>query len=172
MCEELVKPFEVQYRLLRNRRLDCMNTQVAGPQLLADRVGALTEVDGLKREVASLQSRLAKLNEASLGIAGSLEIDTVLQAVIDASRLLTDARYGAILTFDESGEIESFITSGIGSEERERMTDAPQGLGILGYLNELEGPLRLAEIAGHPRSIGFPKNHPPMKSFLGIPHAS
>ena len=146
-----------------------MNTQVAGPQVLEDRAGVLTEVDRLKREVESLQERLAKLNEASLGIAGSLEIDTVLQAVIDASRLLTDARYGAILTFDESGEIERFITSGISSEERERMTDTPQGLGIFGYLNEIEGPLRLPDIASHPKSIGFPKNHPPMKSFLGIP---
>ncbi len=146
-----------------------MNTQVARPQLLEDRAGALTEVNRLKREVESLQGRLAKLNEASLGIAGSLEIDTVLQAVIDASRLLTDARYGAILTFDESGEIEKFITSGISSEERERMTDAPQGLGIFGYLNEIEGPLRLADIGNHPKSIGFPKNHPPMRSFLGIP---
>ena len=146
-----------------------MNTQVAGPQLLEDRAGALAEVDRLRREVESLRGRLAKLNEASLGIAGSLEIDTVLQAVIDASRLLTGARYGAILTFDESGEIESFITSGISLEEQERMTDVPQGLGILGYLNEIEGPLRLADIASHPRSVGFPKNHPPMKSFLGVP---
>ena len=42
-------------------------------------------------------------------------------------------------------------------------------MGILGYLNELKGPLRLADIAGYPKSIGFPKNHLPMKSFLGIP---
>ena len=135
---------------------------------MRSRVNALAEVDGLKREVRSLRDRLAKLNEASLGIAGSLEIDVVLQAVIDASRLLTGARYGAILTFDDSMEIESFITSGISSEERRRMSYMPRGLGILGYLNETEGPLRLASISNHPRSVGFPENHPPMKSFLGI----
>ena len=49
------------------------------------------------------------------------------------------------------------------------MVEMPQGLGILGYLNEVEGPLRLTDISRHPRSVGFPKNHPPMKSFLGIP---
>ena len=135
---------------------------------MRSRADALAEVDRLRREVASLRGRLAKLNEASLGIAGSLEIDVVLQAVIDASRLLTGARYGAILTFDDSMEIESFITSGISSEERRPMTELPRGLGILGYLNEIEGPLRLTDIAGHTRSVGFPENHPPMKSFLGI----
>ena len=132
------------------------------------RADALAEVESLRREVESLRGRLAKLSEASLGIAGSLEIDVVLQAVIDASRLLTGARYGAILTFDDSREVESFVTSGISSEERRRMGSMPRGLGILGYLNETEGPLRLTSISSHPRSVGFPENHPPMKSFLGI----
>ena len=138
---------------------------------LQDSAPALAEVDRLKREVESLRDRLAKLNEASLGIAGSLEIDTVLQAVIDASRLLTGARYGAILTFDDSGEIESFITSGISPEER-RMVDMPRGLGILGYMNELEGPL---EARGHlqPPQIDRLSQEPPAHQELsGDSHAS
>ena len=45
----------------------------------------------------------------------------------------------------------------------------PKGLGLLKYLNEIEGPLRLADIASHPRSVGFPEGHPPMKTFLGTP---
>ena len=45
----------------------------------------------------------------------------------------------------------------------------PKGLGLLQYLNEIEGPLRLAEIASHPSSVGFPKDHPPMTTFLGAP---
>ena len=43
----------------------------------------------------------------------------------------------------------------------------PKGLGLLGHLNEIEGPLRLADIAGHPNSVGFPEGHPPMKTFPG-----
>ena len=145
-----------------------MKAHMTKPRTARGRSSALTEVDRLKREAESLRSRLAKLNEASLGIAGSLEIDKVLQAIIDASRLLTGARYGAILTFDDSGGLEHFFVSGITPEQRRRMDYTPQGLGILGYLSEVEGPLRLSEIAAHPRSIGFPENHPPMKSFLGI----
>ena len=45
----------------------------------------------------------------------------------------------------------------------------PKGLGLLGYLSEIEGPLRVAEIASHPSSVGFPEGHPPMKTFLGAP---
>ena len=30
-------------------------------------------------------------------------------------------------------------------------------------------PLRLHDIAEDPRSVGFPANHPPMRSFLGAP---
>ena len=151
-----------------DRRLDRMTTRRAWTQVLRSRADTPTEVDRLRREVESLRGRLAKLNEASLGIAGSLDIDVVLQAVIDASRLLTGARYGAILTLDESREIESFITSGVSPEERRRMRHMPRGLGILGYMNETEGPLRLTDISSHARSVGFPENHPPMKSFLGI----
>ena len=67
------------------------------------------------------------------------------------------------------GGIETLITSGITPEERPRFGDLPKGLGLLQYLNEIEGPLRLADIAGHPRSVGFPEGHPPMKTFLGTP---
>ena len=149
--------------------LDPMTTQVAGKQVSPLSAAIDTEVVRLRREVDSLRNRLARLDVASLGISGSLEIDVVLQSIIEASRLLTGARYGAILTFDAAGEIDNMITSGITEEEQRKIEGIPLGLGILGYLNEIEEPLRLSDVASHPRSVGFPKNHPPMKSFLGIP---
>ena len=145
-----------------------MTTPGPGTPVLSSPGTDLGEVDRLKREVESLRSRLARLDVASLGIAGSLDIDVVLQSIIEASRLLTGARYGVILTFDDSGEIENFITSGIGEEEQP-IDGTPLGLGILGYLNEIDGPLRLSDISDHPKSVGTPDNHPPMTSFLGIP---
>ena len=113
--------------------------------------------------------RLSKLSAASLRINESLDFDTVLQRIIDSARSLTNARYGALIAFDQSGGIENLITSGITPEERPRFRDLPKGLGLLQYLNEIEEPLRLADIASHPRSVGFPKDHPPMKTFLGTP---
>ena len=127
------------------------------------------ETDDLLQEIESLRTRLSKLSEASRRVSENLDLNIVLQEVIDSACSLTDARYGALLTFDESGGIGNFITSGITPEERRQLGDSPKGLGLLGYLNEIEGSLRVTDIAGHARSVGFPKNHPPMKTFLGTP---
>ena len=123
----------------------------------------------LRRENEALRDRLSRLSNASIRMAESLDHDSVLQGVIDGARLLTDARYGTLVAFDASGGIETLITSGITPEERGRMGRLPKGLGLLQHLNEIDGPLRLADIASHSRSVGFPRGHPPMKTFLGTP---
>ena len=116
-----------------------------------------------------LRNRLSRLSEASLRISESLDLDTILQGVIDGARSLTGARYGALLVLDDAGCMQDLITSGMTPKEQRRIGALPKGLGLLGYLNEIEGPLRLAEIASHPSSVGFPEGHPPMKTFLGAP---
>ena len=146
-----------------------MNLDTAESQVLRRPGVALEEADSLRRENEALRERLSGLSEASLRISRSLDVDTVLQGVIDGACSLTRARYGALVAFDDSGDIETLITSGVTPEERPRFGDLPKGLGLLQYLNEIEGPLRLADIAGHPRSVGFPEGHPPMKTFLGTP---
>src|SRR6058998_2173595 len=45
----------------------------------------------------------------------------------------------------------------------------PEGEGLLGELITYPTPLRLTNIADHSASVGFPANHPPMRSFLGVP---
>ena len=146
-----------------------MQPRIEEPQVLRRPGVTLEEADSLRRENEALRDRLSGLSEASLRISRSLDLDTVLQGVIDGACSLTRARYGALVAFDDSGSIETLITSGITPEERGRLVDLPKGLGLLQYLNEIEGPLRLADIAGHPRSVGFPEGHPPMKTFLGTP---
>ena len=146
-----------------------MQRRIEEPQVLRRSGITLEEADSLRRENEALRDRLSGLSEASLRITENLDHDTVLQGVIDEARLLTRARYGALVAFDDSGGIETLITSGITPEERPRFGDLPKGLGILQYLNEIEGPLRLADISSHPRSVGFPEGHPPMKTFLGTP---
>ena len=130
---------------------------------------SLEEADRLRREIDALRNRLTRMREASLRINESLNLPTVLQEVIDSACSLTGARYGALVAVADSGEIETLITSGITPEDRPRFGELPEGLGLLQYLNEIEEPLRLADIASHPRSVSFPKGHPPMKTFLGTP---
>jgi len=121
------------------------------------------------REVDRLRSRLAVMSEVSRRITQSWDLNTVLQEVVDGARSLTDARYGAVGVLDDSGRIREFITSGITPEQRRLLGEPPKGLGVLGYLNEVQEPVRLTDLAQHSHSVGFPENHPPMKTFLGVP---
>ena len=127
------------------------------------------ELANLRKENEYLRGRLSHFSALSLKIASSLDLETVLQEVVDSACDLTGARYGAIGVFDEQGHVQAFLTHGITAEERERLGDLPKGLGLLGVLQRDQRPLRLADLARHPRSVGFPPHHPPMRSFLGVP---
>ena len=133
------------------------------------RGGSLKRDGSEAREIDRLRARVATMSEVSRRITESWELDTVLQEVVDGARSLTDAGYGAVGVFDDSGRVREFITSGITPAQRRLLGSLPKGLGILGYLNEIQEPLRLADLTRHARSVGFPENHPPMKTFLGAP---
>ena len=113
--------------------------------------------------------RSGDLLEACLQVSESLETEIVLQRVIDNARWLTRARYAVLLAYSESGQVEGIFISGDTAGEFHGVQTAPQGKGLLGYLNEVQGPLRIADISSHPRSVGLPDGHPPMRTFLGMP---
>jgi signal transduction histidine kinase len=110
------------------------------------------------------------LIEAGMVLASELSLDAVLQRIVELAVEISDARYGAlgVLTPDRR-TIEEFITVGVTPEERAAIGDPPVGHGVLGLLIEETGPLRIPDIGADPRSVGFPPNHPPMRSFLGAP---
>jgi signal transduction histidine kinase len=112
---------------------------------------------------------LHALDRATRAIAGELDIDRVLQLIVDSVRDLVEARYAALGTFDARGRIERFITSGISDEVRRRIGPLPQGHGLLGTIIRDGVTLRVPDIAAHPDSHGFPPEHPPMRSLLGVP---
>ena len=115
----------------------------------------------------ALAERLFRLSDASLRVTGTLETDNVLQEVVDSACELTEARYGVLALFDQSGGVQETVTSGLDSQQLSRMMTPPAGEGLLGYLNEQQGALRVADISKHFRSVGFPENHPLMRTFLG-----
>jgi two-component system, NarL family, sensor histidine kinase DevS len=115
-------------------------------------------------------SRLEALVEAGIAIASGLELDVVLGRLVELACGLTDARYGAIGVLDETGNrLARFITTGVDDPTRAAIGPEPTGRGILGVLISDARPLRLDRISNDPRSVGFPANHPPMSSFLGVP---
>jgi signal transduction histidine kinase len=110
------------------------------------------------------------LIEAGMILASELSLGAVLQRIVELAVDVTRARYGALGVLTPDGKrIEEFITVGVTPEERAAIGDPPTGHGILGLLIREPHPLRLHEIAADPRSVGFPPNHPPMGSLLGLP---
>ena len=123
----------------------------------------------LYRRDAEQAARLRALNVAGISLTSDLDTTTVLQRVVDQAREVADAKYAALGVFDEHGDLEQFITSGMTAEERARIGPLPKGRGILGVLQQDQRTLRLSRMRDHPKSVGFPANHPPMSSFLGTP---
>jgi signal transduction histidine kinase len=114
--------------------------------------------------------RLRILVDAGIALTSELSLDALLQRIVQTAAELTGARYAALGVIDRSGQaLERFLTTGIDEETYAAIGDLPRGRGILGVLIRDAQPLRLEEIARDPRSVGFPANHPPMTSFLGVP---
>jgi signal transduction histidine kinase len=115
-------------------------------------------------------AKLRRVLEATLLVEADLELPVLLRHVIDEALSMTNARYGAIgvLNQDRSALAE-FITVGLTPEQEQEIGARPTGRGVLGLLITDPKPLRVSQIGTHPDSFGFPPNHPPMSSFLGVP---
>ncbi len=133
-------------------------------------LGAMFSVIGRMHRRLERQNReLLALHNAALDVYRELALETVLQKVVDQARQLVGARYGALSVMNEQNRIESFITSGIDAAQRAGIGAPPQGRGLLGVALHEGQRLRTSDIAGDPRSVGFPANHPPMRSLVAVP---
>jgi signal transduction histidine kinase len=126
---------------------------------LLDRVG----------DVLSSQERLRSLLDAVVDLSTDLDLQRVLRRITVAACDLAGARYGALGVLGQGDRLAEFITHGINDDERNRIGPPPRGHGVLGLLIAEPHPIRLPHIGDHPGSYGFPPNHPPMDSFLGVP---
>jgi signal transduction histidine kinase len=116
------------------------------------------------------QERLRAVLDAAIAVSSELSLDAVLQRIVESAASLTGARYAALGVIDPSRqELERFVVTGIDDAAKEAIGDLPRGRGILGVLIRDATPLRLDDLSTDPRSVGFPPNHPPMRTFLGVP---
>ncbi len=124
-----------------------------------------------KDALLSLQDRLRGLLEAVVGFAGDLDLDSVLRRIVRVACELADARYGAlgVLGAGRDRRLREFITYGLTPDQHAAIGDLPRGHGILGLIIDSPEPLRLTTLGDHAQSYGFPPNHPPMTTFLGVP---
>ena len=126
-------------------------------------------IDNPAGSPSRLPPALDALDAAVRGISSVLDVEQVLQLIVDRVRELVTAQYAALGIVDESDQITQFITSGITADERRAIGDLPHGHGLLGLIIRENRSYRIPTIAAHPESYGFPPNHPPMTSFLGVP---
>jgi signal transduction histidine kinase len=115
-----------------------------------------------------------RILEAVVAISSDLELGAVLRRIVSAACDLAGAQYGALGVLSAQSPVEEihlieFITEGIDPKTIKRIGNYPHGRGILGLLIREPRPLRLHDLHAHPQSVGFPANHPPMRSFLGVP---
>ncbi len=116
-----------------------------------------------------IEARLVALHNASLELVSNLSLDTVLRSIITLACQQAGARYGALGVLNESGKLEEFLPVGMTQEEISRMDHPPVGKGLIGALYKERRAIRVPDMSRDPRRVGFPANHPPMRSFLGVP---
>ena len=137
------------------------------PQLRLDEL--LAELQGRLQAVLATRDRMRGLLEAVVAVSSGLDLESTLRRITETAVELVDATYGALGVIGNDGQLAEFIPVGLTEEEIGRIDHWPAGRGLLGLLIKEPRPLRLASIAEHAESSGFPAGHPPMRSFLGVP---
>ena len=137
------------------------------PQLRLDEL--LAELQGRLQAVLATRDRMRGLLEAVVSIGSGLDLESTLRRIVETAVGLVDATYGALGVIGNGTRLTEFIPVGLSPEEINRIDHRPEGRGLLGLLIDDPRPLRLADIAAHPASSGFPEGHPPMRGFLGVP---
>ena len=137
------------------------------PHLKLDEL--LAELQARLQAVLDTRDRMRGLLEAVVAIGSGLDLESTLRRIVETAVGLVDATYGALGVIGEDNRLAEFIPVGLSEDEIQRIHHWPEGRGLLGLLIEDPQPLRLANMAAHPASSGFPDGHPPMRSFLGVP---
>ncbi|MFJ5986366.1 GAF domain-containing protein [Lentzea sp. NPDC092896] len=129
----------------------------------------LDEMRDRLAEIGSTRDKMQSLLDAVLAVGAGLELDSTLQRIVQAAVELVGARYGALGVLGSRHNLSQFVHVGIDPETRAHMGHLPEGKGLLGLLIKDPRAIRLHDLSEHDASVGFPPNHPPMNSFLGVP---
>ena len=120
-------------------------------------------------DIQALCERLTRLSAAVLCVNSSLDLDTVLHEILASTRDLVGARYGVVVTMDETGKPQDFVTSGFAPDEERLLMEWPPALRFFEHLCDLPGPIRLADLSTYIRSIGYVPDPMLSETFQATP---
>ena len=148
--------------------------RVVGAFSIARDITALKKADEDLRQLREKSTErllvIETANRVALDILANNTGTDALRHIAEAARTLAHARYAALGVAKPDGDgLLEFITTGLARDEEIAIGARPAGKGVLGLLLQRTEPLRIDVLAEHPQSAGFPPNHPPMDSFLGVP---
>jgi signal transduction histidine kinase len=129
----------------------------------------LREVQDRLSEIVTTRDRTQGLLDAVLAIAEGLDLDATLRRIVHSAADLVEARYAALGVLGPAGGIDRFLHVGMDPQTVARIGPLPEGKGLLGQLIVDPRPLRVPDLGAHEASVGFPPDHPPMRTFLGVP---
>ncbi len=112
---------------------------------------------------------LRRFLDIALAVAAERRTEPVLRVILDSARELTGARYAAVGVPDGDGGFATFLTSGVDAETWAAIGALPRQHGMLAVLLRDPATVRLADIRQDPRFAGWPRGHPDMRAFLGVP---
>jgi signal transduction histidine kinase len=112
---------------------------------------------------------LQAVSSAVLAVTRHLSVREVLQVIVRSAQRLLDARYAALGVPDDDGSFAEFVAEGITDKQWDAIGPLPRQHGMLGAMLREEVSVRLSDLRADPRFEWWPKAHPVMKDFIGVP---
>ncbi|MEV4470177.1 GAF domain-containing sensor histidine kinase [Nonomuraea sp. NPDC049504] len=109
------------------------------------------------------------VSSAVLAVTRHLSVREVLQVIVRSAQRLLDARYAALGVPDDDGSFAEFVAEGLTDKQWDAIGPLPRQHGMLGAMLRDGTPVRLPDLRKDERFEWWPKAHPVMKDFLGVP---
>src|ERR1700733_14216401 len=109
------------------------------------------------------------VSAAILAMNRQLEVREVLQTIVASARELLGAEYAALGVPDDHGGFAQFVVDGVGDEQWKAIGPLPRQHGAPAAMLPEAPPRRLADVRDFESFQGWPRAHPEMKDFIGMP---
>ncbi len=109
------------------------------------------------------------VSAALLAMNRRLEVREVLQTIVSSARELLGAQYAALGVPDDHGGFAQFVVDGVSDEQWKAIGPLPRQHGVLAAMLREAEPVRLTDVRDFESFAGWPRAHPVMTDFIGMP---